>query len=91
MKITEVEYLSDYKLHVKFEDGVEGDIKLDDLVGKGIFRHLQNKELFSKAYSTGYAISWSEELEIDAYAIYFEITGKKMEDILPSRNTYASN
>jgi len=91
MKVKDVKYLSDYTLLVRFEDGVEGNIKLDDLVGKGIFKHLHNKELFSKAYTTGYAISWSEELEIDAYAIYFEITGKKMEDILPSRNTYASN
>ncbi|MBK9569232.1 MAG: DUF2442 domain-containing protein [Chitinophagaceae bacterium] len=91
MKLKEVKYVTDYTLHVKFEDGVEGDIELGDLVENGIFNVLQNKELFSKAYNTGYSIAWSEELEIDSDAIYFEVSGKKMEDVMLFRTAYASN
>ena len=54
MKIESVIYISGFTLHVKFLDGVEGDIELSDLVSKGIFKVLQNQELFAKAYNTGY-------------------------------------
>ena len=76
MKIQSVIYISGFTLHVKFLDGVEGDIELSDLVSKGIFKVLQNQELFAKAYNTGYSVAWSEQLEIDSDKIYMEISGK---------------
>jgi hypothetical protein len=91
MKIKELKYVSDYTLHVKFEDAVEGNIDLSDLVEKGIFHVLKDKDIFSKVYSTGYSIAWSEELEIDSDTVYFEISGKKPEDFLHHRTSYASN
>jgi Protein of unknown function (DUF2442) len=76
MKLQEVTYQSDYTIQVKFTDGVVGSVDLTDLVEKGIFQVLKDKEKFSKPYSTGYAIAWSEELEIDAATVYAEIDGK---------------
>ena len=52
-----------------FEDAVNGEIDLNELVGKGIFAELKDENLFSKVYSPGYSIAWTEELEIDALAI----------------------
>lgn len=65
MKITEVKYLSDYKIELSFEDGVSGSIDLSELVEEGIFMILKDKEQFARIYSTDYSIAWSEELEID--------------------------
>jgi hypothetical protein len=77
MKIESVYFVEGYTLHVKFQDGIEGDVDLSDLVSEGIFKVLQDKELFSKAYTNGYSLAWSDELEIDADNLYLEITGEK--------------
>jgi hypothetical protein len=91
MKVQEVKYLSDYTIGIKFEDGVSGTIQLNDLVEKGIFKVLQDKTEFTKVYTTGYAIAWSNKLEIDATTIYSEITGKHFGDIISPKFTYATN
>jgi hypothetical protein len=91
MKVQEVKYLSDYTISIKFDDGVFGTIQLNDLVEKGIFKALQDKNQFAKVYTNGYSIAWSNELEIDATAIYSELTGKHFGEILSPKLTHASN
>ncbi len=91
MKVKEVNYVGDYTLHVVFEDGVEGDLKLDHLVEDGVFEVLKDKEAFSKAFTKGRSIAWSEELEIDADAVYMGLTGKGLEDFMPVKDSYAEN
>ena len=91
MKVNEVKYFNDYTLFVSFDDGISGIIQLNDLVEHGIFQQLKNLDKFSKVYTTGFSIAWSEELEIDAASIYAELTG-----IIPSNyfniyTNYASN
>lgn len=91
MKVQEVKYIADYTISIKFDDGVSGTIQLDDLVTKGIFKPLQDKDKFAKVYTTGYSIAWSNELEIDATAIYSDITGKDFGEILNPKFTHAPN
>ncbi|MFN7279967.1 MAG: DUF2442 domain-containing protein, partial [bacterium] len=47
MKATSVRYVSGYVLHIIFDDGVEGEIDLHDLVKKGVFQSLQDTALFA--------------------------------------------
>ena len=54
MKVQEVKYISDYIISIKFDDGVNGTIELNDLVQKGIFKVLQDKNQFAKVYTNGY-------------------------------------
>jgi hypothetical protein len=91
MKVLEVKYLSDYTISIKFEHGIVGTIQLNDLVGKGIFKVLQDKSEFAKVYTNGNSIAWSNELEIDAIAIYSELTGKNFGEILNPKLSHASN
>jgi hypothetical protein len=91
MKVQEVKYLSDYTISVKFDDGVFGTIQLNDLVEKGIFKALQDKNQFAKVYTNGYSIAWSNELEIDATAIYSELSGKNFGEILSPKLAHATN
>ena len=80
MKVKEVKYLSDYSIMVSFEDGTSGTVSLNELVEKGVFRDLQDKTKFSKVYTNGYSIAWSDDLEIDAAAVYMEISGKDLSE-----------
>ena len=89
MKVQEVKYLFDYTISIKFEDGVSGTIKLNDLVEKGIFKVLQDKSEFAKVYTNGYSIAWSNELEIDTTSIYSELTGKQFGEILTPKLSQA--
>lgn len=91
MKVLDVTYLKDYSIHVLFEDGVNGDVCLNDLVELGIFKVLKDHSLFAKVYSTGYSIAWSDELEIDSISIYAELSGKDPAGIFPSTPNYATN
>ena len=91
MKVQEVKYLSDYTVNIIFEDGVSGTIQLNDLVDKGIFKVLQDKNQFAKVYTNGYSIAWSNELEIDATTIYAELTGKHFGEIFTPKLSHASN
>lgn len=87
----EVTYRGDYAIYVSFEDGVAGTIHLNTLVEKGIFQALKDTNQFSKVYTTGYSIAWSEELEIDAATIYAELSGKNPGDVFIPTRSYATN
>lgn len=91
MKVQEVKYISDYIISIKFDDGVNGTIELKDLVQKGIFTVLQDKNEFAKVFTNGYSIAWSNELEIDATTIYSELTGKNFGEILIPKLSHATN
>ena len=91
MKVQEVKYISDYIISIKFDDGVYGTIELNDLVQKGIFKVLQDKNEFAKVYTNGYSIAWSNELEIDATTIYSELTCKNFGEILTPKLSHATN
>lgn len=91
MKALEVKYLNDFRIYIKFSDGSAGAVDLSPLVEKGIFKVLKDKDHFSKVYTTGYSIAWSSELEIDALAIYMEITGKKPEEFKDQKHSYATD
>ena len=91
MKIESVQYVDGYILRIKFQDGVEGDVDLSDLISEGIFKVLQDKNFFSKAYTTGYSLAWSEELEIDANNLYLEISGKELNDLEKKNPVHAPN
>lgn len=91
MKVREVKYITDYNISIKFDDGVNGTIQLSDLVQKGIFKVLQDKNEFAKVYTNGYSIAWSNELEIDANTIYAELTGKHFWEILSPKLSHATN
>ena len=91
MKISEVKYISGYDIRVTFDDGISGIVHLNDLVEKGIFKVLQDKDQFSKVYTTGSSIAWSDELEIDANKIYLDITGKNFGDLKNPKFLYAAD
>lgn len=85
VKIIEINPLENYKLHLKFDDGVEGDIDLSSLVGKGVFSSFADVKFFNnvKIGDAG-APTWENEIDIDPLNQYLKITGKTFEEYLIS-------
>jgi len=80
----EVKPLDNYRLWVKYSDGVEGLVDLSEFVGKGVFALWNDYREFQKVHiGPGGEIAWSEEIDMCPDAIYLKITGKKPEDLFP--------
>jgi hypothetical protein len=89
MKVTHVKAVESYKIVVTFDDGTSGIVDLGDLVQKDIFRDLKDPAFFAKVYTTGEAIAWNDDLEIDALNIYAKIVKKEPSELARKYFTYA--
>jgi hypothetical protein len=84
LQLVEVRPLSDYRLHLRYADGVEGDVDLSLLVGKGVFRLWSDPDAFQRvSLGSGGEIRWNDEVDLCADALYMEITGKMPEEVFP--------
>ena len=91
MKVTSVTALAGYNLQVAFDDNVAGIVNISDVIETGVFSILKDETKFYGVYTNGYCIAWSDELEIDALAIYAEILNKDPEEIFNVDLRYAAN
>jgi len=91
MIATNVKAIGNDKISVSFDDGISGIVDLADLIQKGIFRELKDPILFAKVYSTGEAIAWSDDLEIDALNIYAKITKQEPSELARKYITHAAD
>ena len=46
MKLVEVEVLSGYRVRLRYADGVEGDVDLSDVAGRGVFEAWNDRSFF---------------------------------------------
>ena len=81
-KPAEVKALPNYRIWVKYSDGVQGEVDLSHLAGKGVFKLWNNYSAFEGVYigSSG-QIAWSDEIDICPDSIYMKITGKSPEEL----------
>jgi hypothetical protein len=91
MKAIDVKAIGDYKIKVVFDDNISGIVDLSYLTQKGIFRELSDPALFAKIYTTGEAIAWSDDLEIDALNIYAKIVNKDPSELAGKYFTHATD
>jgi len=83
-KPTEVRPLDNYRIWVKYSDGVEGVVDLSDLAGVGVFALWNDYREFQKVHiGTSGEIAWNEQIDICPDSTYLKITGKNPEDIFP--------
>ena len=83
-KLVEVEACEGYRIWVRFDDGVSGEVDLSHLAGKGVFKAWDDPEFFKGVYvAAGHAIAWSEEIDMCPDAAYMEVTGLTVEEMFP--------
>lgn len=84
-KPVQVKALPAYKIWVKYSDGVEGEVDISHLVGKGIFLQWNDYEFFQKVHIGGNGeIAWNDTIDICPDSIYMKITGKSPEELFPN-------
>lgn len=87
-KPVKLKALPDYKIWVKYSDGVEGEVDFSSLVGKGVFKLWNDYSAFQKVYIGSHGeIAWSDKIDLCPDAIYMEITGKTPEQLFPNLQT----
>ena len=85
-KLVEVKAREGYRIWLRFDDGVSGEVDLSDLAEKGgVFKAWEDRKFFESVYldmDFG-AVMWSEELDLCGDALYLDITGMSPEDLFP--------
>jgi len=83
-KPIEVKALPGYKLWIKYDDGVEGEVNLSHLAGKGVFSLWNDYAAFEKVCLGRHGeIAWSDEIDICPDKVYMDLTGKPPEELFP--------
>ena len=75
--VVEVRPLGGYRVHLRFEDGVEGDLDLGQVIEfKGIFAPLRDEKEFAKVGVHGElgTIVWPNGADLDPDVLYSRIT-----------------
>jgi hypothetical protein len=84
-KILEAHPLDGYKIRLKFDDGVAGEVDLSHLAGKGVFVFWNEIKNFKKvSIENGRRLAWADEIDLDADSLYLRLTGKKPEELFPA-------
>lgn len=72
-RVAEVHPLPDYRLRVRFVDGLEGAVDMSALVhssGAGVFAQLADPVRFAKVFVEHGAVTWPGEIDLAPDAMY---------------------
>lgn len=84
MKILELRPQSEFRLFLRFDDGVSGEVDLSDLAGQGVFSSWLRPGIFNEVRITeAGAAEWPGELDLCPDALYLRLTGKSPEEMFP--------
>lgn len=84
-RVTQVKALTNYRIQVKYSDGLNGEVDLSLLVGKGVFKNWEDKKFFEKVHiGEGGDIRWNNTIDICPDSIYMKISGKTPEELFPA-------
>ncbi len=78
-RIVEVKTIQHYRIWIRFADGLEGEIDLSDLVGRGVFAAWNDPVEFEKAYidPDTHTVAWPGEIDLAPDALYADIFAHK--------------
>lgn len=78
-KIVEVKALSGYRVWIRFDDGVEGEVDLSDLVGQGVFELWNDPEEFSKVFIDPeiHTLAWRDGIDLCPDTLYQDVLSLK--------------
>ncbi|HEY4697368.1 MAG TPA: DUF2442 domain-containing protein [Gallionella sp.] len=65
-RVTKVEALPSFRLHVQFVDGTKGMVDMASFLKRdcGVFKALRNVEVFNAVHVEHGAVTWPEELDL---------------------------
>lgn len=81
-RVAEVEAREGYRIWVRFADGVEGEVDLSDLAGKGVFRNWEDHSKFEQVFvdPESETVAWPGGIDLCPDSLYEEVTGETVLD-----------
>ena len=91
MKVVEVKALPEFRLFLRFDDGVSGVADLSAMAGQGVLSSWLRPGVFDRVRVTDLgAVEWPEAIDLCPDSLYLQITGKSPEDLFPALHRSAS-
>ena len=87
--VVEVRPLGGYRVHLRFEDGVEGDLDLGKVIDfKGIFAPLRDEKEFAKVrlHAELGTIVWPNGADLDPDVLYAAVVGAPIDLAVPAKH-----
>lgn len=73
-----------YRIWVRYADGLEGEIDLSDLAGRGVFQVWADRRVFETVHiDESGGIAWEGGLDLCPDALYLRLTGQSPEELFP--------
>ncbi len=86
-KLIEVEARDGFRIWVRFDDEISGEVDLSHLEGFGIFKAWDDRRFFESVYLSESGVpAWGEGedvIDIDALKLHMDLTGKTAEEMFP--------
>lgn len=78
-RIVACKALPNYHVWIRFDDGLEGEVDLNHLVGKGVFEAWKSIEFFNEVRvdPRSETIAWGEDIDLDPYVLREKVLKKK--------------
>ena len=81
---TEVEPREGYRIWLRYTDGADGEVDLSHLAGRGVFEAWDDRACFETVHiAPSGGIAWGEVIELCPDALYVQLTGKSVADVIP--------
>lgn len=60
-----------YRVWIRFDDGLEGEVDLSHLVGKGVFEAWNSVEFFNQVRvdAVTHTLIWGDDIDLDPYVL----------------------
>ena len=75
-KIVACRPLPHYRVWIRFDDGLEGEVDLSDLVGKGVFEAWSSVAYFNmvRIDPNTDTLTWGDDIDLDPYVLRDKIS-----------------
>lgn len=78
-KVVACKALPNYHIWIRFADGLEGEVDLNHLVGKGVFEAWNSIDFFNEVRvdPKSDTVAWGDDIDLDAYVLREKVETKK--------------
>ena len=85
MKVVRAQALGGHRLWLQYADGLEGEVDLSHLAGRGVFKAWSDDEVFQAVrIDESGALVWPGDIDLCPDALYLQLTGRAPEDVFPA-------
>ena len=82
---TDVKARPRFHIWIRYDDGIEGDVDLSHLVGRGVFKAWDDPKFFNEVHLGAHgSIEWGDQIDLCPDAVYMRLTGKSPEGVFPA-------